>query len=289
MIQSMTGFGRAVSLLTNKKITVEVNSLNSKQLDINIRIPSLYKEKEIEIRSHLSSELRRGKVDLSVFVENISNDLKYKPNQERVRMYMSSLQEISHSPIPAGDLLRIAMGLPESMITERKDLNEIEWTTVMSLVKQATTSLIDYRVAEGESLHQDLKSHIHSIHTYHKQVPNFEQERIDLVKARIRKKLDDVLSAVDFDRDRLEQEMVHFTEKFDISEEKVRLNNHCDYFLDTMDLESPNGKKLGFICQELGREINTMGSKANHTQIQRLVVQMKDALEKIKEQVLNVL
>ena len=289
MIQSMTGFGRAVSLLTNKKITVEVNSLNSKQLDINIRIPSLYKEKEIEIRSHLSSELRRGKVDLSVFVENISNDLKYKPNQERVRMYMSSLQEISHSPIPAGDLLRIAMGLPESMIAEREDLNEIEWTTVMSLVKQATTSLIDYRVAEGESLHQDLKSHIHSIHTYHKQVPNFEQERIDLVKARIRKKLDDVLSAVDFDRDRLEQEMVHFTEKFDISEEKVRLNNHCDYFLDTMDLESPNGKKLGFICQELGREINTMGSKANHTQIQRLVVQMKDALEKIKEQVLNVL
>tara|TARA_B110000444_G_scaffold57901_1_gene53939 strand:- start:2055 stop:2924 length:870 start_codon:yes stop_codon:yes gene_type:complete len=289
MIQSMTGFGRAVSLLTNKKITVEVNSLNSKQLDINIRIPSLYKEKEIEIRSHLSSELRRGKVDLSVFVENISNDLKHKPNQERVRMYMSSLQEISNSPIPAGDLLRIAMGLPESMIAEREDLNEIEWTTVMSLVKQATTSLIDYRVSEGESLHQDLKSHIHSIHTYHKQVPNFEQERIDLVKARIRKKLDDVLSAVDFDRDRLEQEMVHFTEKFDISEEKVRLNNHCDYFLDTMDLETPNGKKLGFICQELGREINTMGSKANHTQIQRLVVQMKDALEKIKEQVLNVL
>ena len=181
MIQSMTGFGRAVSLLTNKKITVEVNSLNSKQLDINIRIPSLYKEKEIEIRSHLSSELRRGKVDLSVFVENISNDLKHKPNQERVRMYMSSLQEISNSPIPAGDLLRIAMGLPESMIAEREDLNEIEWTTVMSLVKQATTSLIDYRVSEGESLHQDLKSHIHSIHTYHKQVPNFEQERIDLV------------------------------------------------------------------------------------------------------------
>ena len=289
MIQSMTGFGRAVSLLTNKKITVEVNSLNSKQLDINIRIPSLYKEKEIEIRSHLSSELRRGKVDLSVFVENISNDLKYKPNQERVRMYMSSLQEISQSTIPAGDLLRIAMGLPESMIAEREDLNDIEWNTVMSLVKQATTSLIDYRVSEGESLHKDLKSHIHNIHTHHKQVSNFEQERIDLVKARIRKKLDDLMSAVDYDRDRLEQEMVHFTEKFDISEEKVRLNNHCDYFLDTMDLESPNGKKLGFICQELGREINTMGSKANHTQIQRLVVQMKDALEKIKEQVLNVL
>jgi uncharacterized protein (TIGR00255 family) len=268
---------------------VEVNSLNSKQLDINIRIPTLYKKKEIEIRSHLSSELRRGKVDLSVFVENISNELKYKPNQERVRAYMSSLQEISDTPIPAGDLLRIAMGLPESMIAEHEDLNDAEWTTVINLVKQATTSLIEYRVSEGESLSKDLKSHIHTIYAHHKQVSNFEQERIDLVKARIRKKLDDVMSAVDYDRDRLEQEMVHFTEKFDISEEKVRLNNHCDYFLDTMDLEAPNGKKLGFICQELGREINTMGSKANHTQIQRLVVQMKDALEKIKEQVLNVL
>jgi uncharacterized protein (TIGR00255 family) len=289
MIQSMTGFGRAVSLLPNKKITVEVNSLNSKQLDINIRIPSLYKEKEIEIRSYLSSLLRRGKVDLSIFVENISTELKYKPNQERVRMYMSSLQEITQSPINEGDLLQIAMGLPESMSTEREALDELEWACVMNLVQEAVTGLVDYRVSEGVSLDQDLKSHIDCITKYHNQVPSFEKERIDRVKLRIRKKLEDILTAVDFDSDRLEQEMIHFTEKFDISEEKVRLKNHCAYFLDTMGTESPNGKKLGFICQELGREINTMGSKANHTEIQRLVVQMKDALEKIKEQVLNVL
>tara|TARA_B100001093_G_C26856865_1_gene1027861 strand:+ start:4036 stop:4905 length:870 start_codon:yes stop_codon:yes gene_type:complete len=289
MIHSMTGFGRAVSLLPNKKITVEVNSLNSKQLDINVRIPSLYKKKEIEIRSYLSSHLRRGKIDLSIFIENTCNELKFKPNQERVRMYMSSLQEISQSPVAEVDLLRIAMGLPESMSAERDELDDLEWTSVMNLVKEAIANLVDFRVSEGLSLDKDLKSYIEFINECLNQVPHFEQERIDLVKLRITKKLEDVLSSLDFDRNRLEQEMIHFTEKFDISEEKVRLKNHCIYFIDTMGAKSPNGKKLGFICQELGREINTMGSKANHTQIQRLVVQMKDALEKIKEQVLNIL
>ena len=289
MIQSMTGFGRATLILPQKKITVEVKSLNSKQVDINTRIPSFYKEKELQVRSFLSSTLRRGKIELSVFVENTGTDSQYKINKDLVNVYMNSLQEFGNEKVSAGELLNIAMRLPDAMKVEREEIDEGEWTAVMGVVKEAIEALVDYRKSEGISLEKDIKEQIATIDVLHNEVPKYEQERINTIKERISTKLTDVLQSIDFDRDRLEQEMIYFIEKLDVSEEKVRLKNHSAYFIETMDSKESNGKKLGFISQELGREINTMGSKANHTEIQKLVVQMKDALEKIKEQVLNVL
>ena len=289
MIQSMTGFGRATLVLPNKKITVEVKSLNSKQVDINTRIPSFYKEKELDVRSYLSATLRRGKIELAIFVENIGTDSQHKINTELVNTYMRSLQEVGEEKITSGELLNMAMRLPDAMKVEREEFDKEEWASVMNVVKEAVEALVDYRKTEGLSLEKDIKSQIATIDALHDEVPKYEQERINTIKERISTKLTDVLQSVDFDRDRLEQEMIYFIEKLDVSEEKVRLKNHCAYFIETMESEESNGKKLGFISQELGREINTMGSKANHTEIQKLVVQMKDALEKIKEQTLNVL
>ena len=285
----MTGFGRAVLMLPQKKITVEVKSLNSKHLDVNIRIPSTYKEKELSIRSFLSSSLRRGKIELSVFVENIGSESTYKINKDLVEVYIKSLQEFGDNTLPNGELLSIAMKLPDAMKLEREEIEKDEWDAVMNIIEEAVEALIDYRKAEGLSLENDLIMQIQAIDSNHDQVPKYEQERIEIIKERISSKLNDVSESVDFDRDRLEQEMIYYIEKLDISEEKVRLKNHCDYFIETVNSEDSNGKKLGFICQELGREINTMGSKANHSEIQKLIVQMKDSLEKIKEQVLNVL
>ena len=289
MIQSMTGFGRASLVLPKKKITVEVKSLNSKHIDISTRIPSFYKEKELQVRSFLSSKLRRGKIELSIFVENIGADSQYRINKDLVDVYMDSLQEFSKDKVSTGELLNIAMRLPDSMKVEREEIDEEEWNTVMGVVKEAVESLVDFRKTEGLCLEKDIKSQIASIEALHNEVPKYEHERINTIKDRISSKLNDVLQSTDFDRDRLEQEMIYFIEKLDVSEEKVRLKNHCAYFIETIDSNESSGKKLGFISQELGREINTMGSKANHTEIQKLVVQMKDALEKIKEQILNVL
>ncbi len=289
MIQSMTGFGRAILLLPQKKITVEVKSLNSKQLDISIRIPSIYKEKELSIRSFLSSSLRRGKIELSVFVENIGSESTYKINKDLVEAYIKSLQEFGNNMVSHGELLAIAMKLPDAVKLDCKELEKEEWDAIMKTIEEAVESLIDNRKAEGLSIEKDLKMKIQAIDTLHDQVPKYEHERIETIKERISTKLNDVLESIEFDRDRLEQEMIYFIEKLDISEEKVRLKNHCVYFIETINSHDNNGKKLGFISQELGREINTMGSKANHSEIQKLVVQMKDSLEKIKEQVLNVL
>ena len=289
MIHSMTGFGRATLILPEKKISVEVKSLNSKQIDINTRIPSFYKEKELEVRSYLSSSLRRGKIELSIFIENTDANSQHIINKELVKKYIKTLQEIGDEPLPEKDLLNIAMRLPDAMKIEREEIDEEEWQAVMGVVKESVKALIDYRKDEGLSLEKDLKEQISTIINLYDKVPQFEQERIDTIKERISTKLQEVLESVDFDQNRLEQEMIYFIEKLDVSEEKVRLKNHCEYFIETMKLKESNGKKLGFISQELGREINTMGSKANHTEIQKIVVQMKDALEKIKEQVLNVL
>ena len=289
MIQSMTGFGRATLVLPKKKITVEARSLNSKQIDINTRIPSFYKEKELDVRSYLSSTLRRGKIELAIFVENTGTDSQHKINQELVTTYMTSLQEVGAGNVQTGELLSMAMRLPDAMKVEHQDFDKDEWLAVMNVVKEAVAALVDFRKTEGLSLEKDIKAQIATIERLHNEVPKYEQERINTIKSRISAKLTDVLQSVDFDRDRLEQEMIYFIEKLDVSEEKVRLKNHCSYFIETMNSEESNGKKLGFISQELGREINTMGSKANHTEIQKLVVQMKDALEKIKEQTLNVL
>ena len=289
MIQSMTGFGRATLVLPKKKITVEAKSLNSKQIDINTRIPSFYKEKELDVRSYLSSTLRRGKIELAIFVENTGTDTQHKINQELVATYMTSLQEVGAGNVQTGELLSMAMRLPDAMKVEQQDFDKDEWLAVMNVVEEAVAALVDFRKTEGLSLEKDIKAQIATIERLHNEVPKYEQERINTIKSRISAKITDVLQSVDFDRDRLEQEMIYFIEKLDVSEEKVRLKNHCSYFIETMNSEESNGKKLGFISQELGREINTMGSKANHTEIQKLVVQMKDALEKIKEQTLNVL
>jgi uncharacterized protein (TIGR00255 family) len=289
MIHSMTGFGRATLILPEKKISVEVKSLNSKQIDINTRIPSFYKEKELEVRSYLSSSLRRGKIELSIFIENTDANSQHIINKELVKKYIKTLQEIGDEPLPEKDLLNIAMRLPDAMKIEREEIDEEEWQAVMGVVKESVRALIDYRKDEGLSLEKDLKEQITTIINLYNKVPQYEQERVDTIKERISTKLQEVLESVDFDQNRLEQEMIYFIEKLDVSEEKVRLKNHCEYFIETMKLNESNGKKLGFISQELGREINTMGSKANHTEIQKIVVQMKDALEKIKEQVLNVL
>ena len=289
MIQSMTGFGRATLVLPKKKITVEVKSLNSKQVDINTRIPSFYKEKELEVRSLLTNTLRRGKIELAIFVENTGTDSQHKINKELVSSYMNTLKEVGLADVSSSALLTTAMRLPDAMKVEREEFDKDEWKAVMNVVKEAVAALVDYRQSEGLSLEKDIKHQIATIDSLHNEVPKYEQERIITIKERISSKLTDVLQSVDFDRDRLEQEMIYFIEKFDVSEEKVRLKNHCEYFIETMNTGDFNGKKLGFISQELGREINTMGSKANHTEIQKLVVEMKDALEKIKEQVLNVL
>lgn len=289
MIQSMTGFGRATLMLPQKKITVEVKSLNSKQLDVSMRIPPSFKEKELNVRSYLSNQLRRGKIELSIFVENLGAESNYKINKHLVEAYIKSLQEFGDDKVLSKDLLAIAMQLPDAMKVGHEELDQNEWKNVMSIIEQAVTALIDYRKTEGLSLEKDLMSQISLIDDLHDKVPKHEQERLSTIKDRLANKLNDVLKSVDFDRDRLEQEMIYFIEKLDISEEKMRLKNHCSYFIETMKSKESNGKKLGFISQELGREINTMGSKANHSEIQKLVVQMKDALEKIKEQVLNVL
>ena len=285
----MTGFGRATLVLPKKKITVEVKSLNSKQVDINTRIPSFYKEKELEVRSLLTNTLRRGKIELAIFVENTGTDSQHKINKELVSSYMNTLKEVGLADVSSSALLTTAMRLPDAMKVEREEFDKDEWKAVMNVVKEAVAALVDYRQSEGLSLEKDIKHQIATIDSLHNEVPKYEQERIITIKERISTKLTDVLQSVDFDRDRLEQEMIYFIEKLDVSEEKVRLKNHCEYFIETMNTGDFNGKKLGFISQELGREINTMGSKANHTEIQKLVVEMKDALEKIKEQVLNVL
>ena len=289
MIQSMTGFGRATLVLPNKKITVEVKSLNSKQVDINTRIPSFYKEKEMEVRSYLSSSLRRGKIELGIFIENTGTVSQHQINDVLVKDYILRLQATSEEPISSGQLLGIAMRLPDAMKVEREELDKQEWEAVNKVIHEAVENLIDYRKTEGLSLEKDIKEQINKIDELHNEVPQYEEERIITVKERLESKLNDLQQSADIDENRLAQEMIFYVEKLDISEEKVRLKNHCVYFLETMESTESNGKKLGFIAQELGREINTMGSKANHAQIQKIVVQMKDALEKIKEQILNAL
>jgi len=289
MIQSMTGFGRATLVLPNKKITVEVKSLNSKQVDINTRIPSFYKEKEMEVRSYLSSSLRRGKIELGIFIENTGTVSQHQINDALVKDYIQRLQATSEEPISSGQLLGIAMRLPDAMKVEREELDKQEWDAVNKVIHEAVENLIDFRKTEGLSLEKDIKEQINKIDDLHNEVPQYEEDRIITVKERLESKLNDLQQSADIDENRLAQEMIFYVEKLDISEEKVRLKNHCVYFLETMESTESNGKKLGFIAQELGREINTMGSKANHAQIQKIVVQMKDALEKIKEQILNAL
>ncbi len=285
MVLSMTGYGKAVAQLSGKKITVEVRSLNSKQTDINIRIPQLYREKELEVRDMIAKELKRGKIDFSIYAESTGIEEVPVINKQIVLSYIKQLQEIKEETNIHGDALSVAMRMPDVLKVERAELSSEEWASVVAVIEEAMSKLNEFRKQEGDSLMVDFSERIASVKQLLLQVPQFEEERIVTVKARFDKNLDNVK----FDKDRFEQELIFYLEKLDINEEKVRLANHLDYFVEVMNDEDFSGKKLGFICQEIGREINTLGSKANHAELQKIVVQMKEELERMKEQVLNAL
>ena len=286
MVKSMTGFGRAQVSLPKKKITVEIKSLNSKQMDLSTRIPSYYREKELDLRRYVTSRLVRGKVDVLLYTETEEADMSHDINVATVRSYMSQLEAIEPSATPA-ERLRTAMRLPDVFKGEREELTEEEWATVMEAAHAAADATDAYRTAEGRVLQGELSSYIGNIRTLLGQVEPFEKARVDQIKERMRKNL--VEADVKVDENRFEQEIIFYLEKLDVTEEKVRLGLHLDYFLKTMEHEADCGKKLGFIAQEIGREINTLGSKSNQPDMQKIVVRMKDELEKIKEQSLNVL
>ncbi|MEZ4999944.1 MAG: YicC/YloC family endoribonuclease [Bacteroidales bacterium] len=290
MIRSMTGFGKSTTEIPGKKITVEIRSLNSKQLDISSRIPWVYKEKEIEMREIINRALDRGKIDFSIFVDVIDDSNAPTINKALVKNYYRQLKEVAGDLyIDADDqLLSIIMRLPETLRTEKETMSEEEWTTLSALISEALEMVDNYRADEGKSIEKDLKERISNISRMLEEIEPFEKSRVDNIRERILNNLAS-LGTEGTDMSRFEQELLFYLEKLDINEEKVRLTKHCEYFLETMALEGANGKKLGFISQEIGREINTIGSKSNDAAMQGIVVRMKDELEKIKEQVLNVL
>lgn len=289
----MTGYGKAVCELPTKKITIEIKSLNSKQLDLSTRVPSLYREKELEVRSNIAAKLFRGKVDFLFYVENQGVDKMAQINRPVVEAYFKELKEIADgfgsNVSDHTDFIRAIMPLPETVKVEQQQLDEDEWQKVSASIDEAIENIVAFRVQEGRALDADLRKRISLIDGYLKEVPQYEQARIDKIRGRIQSQLDELVGKGNIDENRLEQELIFYIEKLDINEEKVRLANHLKYFIETMEQEDQPGKKLGFIAQEIGREINTLGSKANEANLQKLVIQMKDELEKIKEQVLNVL
>ncbi|CAM1345310.1 YicC/YloC family endoribonuclease [Tenacibaculum amylolyticum] len=288
MIQSMTGYGKSVLQLPTKKVTIEVRSLNSKNLDINTRIPSFYKEKELTIRKKLATALVRGKVDFSIYVEMTADETSTTVNKGVVREYMNQLRNVVQTGSSDDvELLGMAIKMPDALKTEREELDDNEWAEIEKHITIALKEIVQYRTDEAASLEEDFKQRIANIKSCLEQVREMDGERIENVKQRIGKALDEL--KVEVDENRFEQELIYYLEKLDINEEKVRLANHLDYFLQALASDDSNGKKLGFIVQEIGREINTTGSKANYAPLQKVVIQMKDELEKIKEQILNVL
>lgn len=285
MIQSMTGFGKHVIQLPAKKVTIELKSLNSKNLDLNARMPNAYREKELELRKMIATSLVRGKIDFGLYIENTGDETSTQVNEVVVRQYMKQLASIAQ-----GDdfkLLEMALNLPDALKTEREDIDEEEYKTILEVLKQALVEINTFRLEEGIVLEKDFLQRIKNMESLLDQVVQIDPERQATIRERLEKAIADLKS--DVDENRFEQELIYYLEKYDITEEKVRLANHLDYFSKTLKSEDSNGKKLGFISQEIGREINTIGSKANYAPMQQLVVQMKDELEKIKEQMLNVL
>jgi len=285
MIQSMTGYGKSVVQLPTKKITVEIKSLNSKSLDINARTPSAYREKELEIRNMLAKSLVRGKIDFNLYVEDTGGETSTVINEAVVKHYMKQLGGIVNAD--DADLLKLAMRMPDTLKTEREEIGEAEFEHILTAVKEALVAINGYRSDEGAVLLKDFVERIENIDSLLQQVMTIDPDRIANVKERLQKAVGDLKEKLD--ENRFEQELIYYLEKYDITEEQVRLQNHLNYFKEAIDSDDSNGKKLGFITQEIGREINTIGSKANFAEMQQLVVQMKDELEKIKEQALNVL
>lgn len=288
MIQSMTGYGKSVLQLPTKKITIEIKSLNSKTLDLNVRIPSYYKEKELDVRKKLANELVRGKLDFSIFVEMTADETSTIVNPGVVKNYMQQLRNIVETDAKNElELLKIAIQMPDALKTEREELDENEWNHINNTVDEAIKEIIQYRIDEAAALEDDFRTRIANIRSYLNEVKELDNQRVEFVKERLKKAIDEL--KVTIDENRFEQELIYYLEKLDINEEKVRLENHLNYFLQTIETEDSNGKKLGFIVQEMGREINTTSSKANFAPMQKAVIQMKNELEQIKEQILNIL
>jgi uncharacterized protein (TIGR00255 family) len=291
MIKSMTGYGKAIAETPQKKITIEIKSLNSKQFDLNTKLPWLYKEKEPEIRNLISQILDRGKIDLSIYFDILEDEGMPVINKPIVKNYYNQLKEISGElNINIDDqILPIIMRLPDALKTEKPELSEAEWDLLKSKIFESLNVLDLYRIDEGKSIETDLKERIAGILESLATIETFEPGRIERVREKLISILRENNGTENLDKNRFEQELIFYLEKFDMNEEKVRLKKHCEYFLETIETRPPNGKILSFIAQEIGREINTIGSKANDASIQKLVVMMKDELEKIKEQTNNIL
>ena len=291
MIRSMTGFGKTEFEVGTKKITLEIKSLNSKQLDINTRVPSMYREKDLEIRRLISEMLTRGKVDFAIYLDNLGTESTSRVNAAIIKDYYRQLADV-HQELGLEineSIMQSIMRLPETVKMVYDELDETEWITVRENLIRTLENLNTFRDQEGLALKADIDANIANILDLLVQVEPFENQRMENVKTKIKESLDALQLNGSLDKNRFEQELIYYMEKLDINEEKVRLANHCSYFTETMNEDEPSGRKLGFIAQEIGREINTLGSKANESNLQRIVVQMKDNLEKIKEQVLNVL
>ena len=286
----MTGFGKVTAEFPSKKVTVEIKALNSKQLDLSTRIPSIYKEKEMSIRSLLLQSLERGKVEFNIYIEYIGKDTPTQINLTAVENYYNQIKNIADKlniALPS-DWFQTLLRMPDVIKTEAQEVNEEERNTVQNTIKEAIQHLCDFRIQEGAMLQKLFEQKIANIKRLLSEIEIYEKERIEKIKARITDNLEKI-AGQDYDKNRFEQEMIYYIEKLDVNEEKNRLDNHLKYFISTMESGQGQGKKLGFIAQEMGREINTLGSKSNHAEMQKIVVQMKDELEQIKEQVLNVL
>ena len=282
----MTGFGKASLQLPTKKITVEVKSLNSKGLDLSVRMPSSYREMELGLRNQIALKLERGKIDFSIFIESTAEQTSTKVNVPIVKAYISQLREV-YPGADETELMKMAIRMPDTMKTERDEIDENDWSEIQKVILEALNHILEFRGDEGASLEKEFQLRIGNIRQYMNDALALDPERVQAIKDRLQTAISEL--KVNVDENRFEQELIYYLEKLDITEEKVRLTNHLDYFLETINGTEANGRKLGFITQEMGREINTMGSKSNHAQMQKLVVMMKDELEKIKEQVLNVL
>lgn len=290
MVLSMTGFGKATCEVGTKKLTIEIKSLNSKQLDLFSRLPNIYKEKELELRNYVAQKLERGKVEFSISMDSINGAQPNQINKTLVKSYYEEIKSLSQElgVEPPADWMKILLKMPDVMKMEAAELEETDWKIIRMAFEEAVNDLKEFRQKEGESLKKVFLQKIENIRNLLVQVEPYEKERVEKIKTRILENLSS-LKQVEIDKNRFEQEMIYYIEKLDVNEEKNRLRQHLDYFVETMNAEGASGKKLGFIAQEIGREINTLGSKSNHPEMQKIVVMMKDELEQIKEQVLNVL
>ena len=291
MMKSMTGFGKAAAILNGKNYEIEIKSLNGKSLDINTKLPANYKERELEMRSIIGERLERGKIDFSLTITVVSGGEAVKVNEELLASYFNTMSQITDRLNFKPDqtqLFTTLLRFPDVLRNDPEPLDENEWKFVKALLIKAVDALDNFRTQEGQNLKGDFVKRTNLILDYLSRVEPFEKQRVEQIKERIASRFEE-LKGLDVDRNRFEQELIYYIEKLDITEEKIRLKNHCNYFIETIDAQEAPGKKLGFIAQEMGREINTLGSKANDSDIQKIVVMMKDELEKIKEQVLNIL